>query len=148
MSTDLPRMVMPQNVPVELRDEVPTRDGRAPPGQQQLPRPLNLAADGKPQNRLEQMLGMSQDGSGRGLAPGVIGSKDEFWQELKQISQSKKQRPQTGMVGGSNEGSSTHHGQQWINFELHGKCALILEVCYGHPFSDILMIILVKTVPD
>ena len=24
-----------------------------------------------------------------------------------------------GGIGGSNEGSSTHHGQQWINFELH-----------------------------
>ena len=49
-----------------------------------------------------------------------MGSKDEFWQELKQISQSRK-RPQTGYggIGGSNEGSSTHHGQQWINFELH-----------------------------
>ena len=69
---------------MELRDEVPTRDGRAPPGQnqQQLPRALNLAADGRqPSNRLEAMLGMSQDGgSGRGMAAaGVMGSKDEFW---------------------------------------------------------------------
>ena len=59
----------------------------------------------------------------KGGAPnGLINSKDEFWKELKQISQTKKQqRPQTGYAGGSNEGSSTQHGQHWINFELHGK---------------------------
>ena len=117
---------MPQSVPTELHDEIPTRD-RAPMGQQQQqPRALNLAVPGQPSTRLANMLGLSQDGGvpGGAAGAGVMGSKDEFWQELKQISQSRKQRPQTsypGGVGGSNEGSSTHHGQQWINFELHGK---------------------------
>ena len=68
-------MVMPGNVPRELHDEVPTRD-RAPPGQQQARfKPLDLSVPGaaKPVSRLEQ------------LGP-VLESKDEFWQELKEIS--------------------------------------------------------------
>jgi len=57
-------------------------------------------------------------------------SKDEFWQELKQISQSKQKGPHTGLAHASNEGSSTQHGQQWINFELHGKSAFIRKQAF------------------
>ena len=73
---DLPRMVLGSNVPADLRDEIPTRD-RAPPGQQQEMRTLDLSVPGqsKPSSRMDQLA-----------QGGVMNSKDEFWQELKQIS--------------------------------------------------------------
>ena len=92
---DLPRMVLPSSVPNELRDEVPTRD-RAPPSQQPVFKSLDLSVPGQKKqtgSRLEQL--------------GVIQSKDEFWQELKEISHKKKRPETSGGKGASNEGSST-----------------------------------------
>ena len=93
LSVDLPRMVLPGSVPNELRDEVPTRD-RAPPSQQPVFKPLDLSVPGQ----------KKQTGSSRLDQLGVIQSKDEFWQELKEISR-KQQKPAGKEV--SNGGSST-----------------------------------------